>query len=47
MFLVDDSKTVRDIVKGVLHTVGITAVEEAGDGQDALSRMDGITFVKT
>jgi len=30
----------RNIVKGVLGTIGVTAIEEAGDGQDALSRVD-------
>ena len=38
--LVDDSKTMRTIVKGVLNTIGATAIEEAGDGQDALSKVD-------
>lgn len=40
VLLVDDSKTMRNIVKGVLTTLGVTAVEEAGDGQDALSRVE-------
>lgn len=40
VLVVDDSKTIRNIVKGVLGTIGVTAVEEAGDGQDALSRVD-------
>jgi two-component system, chemotaxis family, chemotaxis protein CheY len=40
VLLVDDSKTMRNIVKGVLATIGATAIEEAGDGQDALSRVD-------
>jgi two-component system, chemotaxis family, chemotaxis protein CheY len=40
VLLVDDSKTMRNIVKGVLGTLGATAIEEAGDGQDALSRVD-------
>jgi len=40
VFVVDDSKTMRNIVKGVLGTIGATAIEEAGDGQDALSRVD-------
>lgn len=40
VLVVDDSKTMRNIVKGVLGTIGVTAVEEAGDGQDALSRVD-------
>jgi len=40
VLVVDDSKTMRNIVKGVLGTIGATAIEEAGDGQDALSRVD-------
>lgn len=40
VLLVDDSKTMRNIVKGVLATIGVTAIEEAGDGQDALSRVE-------
>lgn len=40
VLLVDDSKTMRNIVKGVLATMGVTAIEEAGDGQDALSRVE-------
>ncbi len=40
VLVVDDSKTMRNIVKGVLGTIGATAVEEASDGQDALSRVD-------
>ena len=40
VLVVDDSKTMRRIVKGVLETVGAAAVEEAVDGQDALSKVD-------
>jgi len=40
VLVVDDSKTMRNIVKGILGTIGATAIEEAGDGQDALSRVD-------
>ena len=40
VLVVDDSKTMRRIVKGVLETVGATTVEEAVDGQDALSKVD-------
>lgn len=40
VLLVDDSKTMRNIVKGVLGTLGVTAIEEAADGQDALSRVE-------
>jgi two-component system chemotaxis response regulator CheY len=40
IFIIDDSKTMRNIEKGTLATLGHTTVEEAGDGQDALSRID-------
>lgn len=37
--LVDDSKTMRKIQKGVLTKLGYTDLVEACDGQDALSRV--------
>lgn len=40
IFIVDDSKTMRNIQKSTLATLGHTDIEEAGDGQDALSRVD-------
>jgi two-component system chemotaxis response regulator CheY len=40
IFIIDDSKTMRNIQKSTLATLGHTDVEEAGDGQDALSRVD-------
>ncbi len=40
VLVVDDSKTMRNIVKGVLTGMGAAAIEEAGDGQDAMSRVD-------
>jgi two-component system chemotaxis response regulator CheY len=40
IFIIDDSKTMRNIQKSALTTLGYTEVEEAGDGQDALSRVD-------
>lgn len=40
VLVVDDSKTMRNIVKSVLTTMGAAAIEEAGDGQDAMSRVD-------
>lgn len=39
ILLVDDSKTMRNIQKSVLSQMGYTTVEEAGDGQDALSKV--------
>lgn len=40
IFIIDDSKTMRNIEKSVLATLGHTEVAEAGDGQDALSKVD-------
>ena len=39
ILLIDDSKTMRNIQKSVLGTLGHTDLEEAGDGQDALSKV--------
>lgn len=39
ILLVDDSKTMRSIQKSVLTQLGYTEIEEACDGQDALSKV--------
>lgn len=39
IMLVDDSKTMRSIQKSVLGQLGYTQIEEACDGQDALSKV--------
>lgn len=39
ILLVDDSKTMRNIQKSVLTQLGYTTIEEACDGQDALSKV--------
>ncbi|MEO0482229.1 MAG: response regulator [Planctomycetota bacterium] len=39
ILLVDDSKTMRNIQKSVLAQLGFTEIEEACDGQDALSKV--------
>jgi two-component system chemotaxis response regulator CheY len=39
ILLVDDSKTMRNIQKSVLGQLGYTQIEEACDGQDALSKV--------
>jgi len=39
IMLVDDSKTMRSIQKSVLSTLGFKQIEEACDGQDALSKV--------
>ena len=38
ILLVDDSKTMRNIQKGILAQLGYTSIEEAQDGLDALSK---------
>ncbi len=40
ILLVDDSKTMRNIQKSVLAQLGYTTIEEACDGQDALSKVN-------
>ncbi len=39
VLLVDDSKTMRNIQKGILTQLGYTDIEEACDGLDALSKV--------
>lgn len=39
VMLVDDSKTIRRIQRSILEQLGCTEIEEAWDGQDALSRV--------
>ena len=39
VMLIDDSKTMRNIQRSVLKQIGIEQVEEACDGQDALSKV--------
>lgn len=39
IMLVDDSKTMRNIQKGILAQLGYTDVQEASDGLDALSKV--------
>ncbi len=39
ILLVDDSKTMRNIQKGILSQLGYTEIEEACDGLDALSKV--------
>ncbi|MDP1662138.1 MAG: response regulator [Phycisphaerales bacterium] len=38
VLLIDDSKTMRGIQRGVLAQLGPTEIEEAADGQDGLSK---------
>jgi two-component system chemotaxis response regulator CheY len=39
VLLVDDSKTMRNIQRGILSQLGYTEVQEAVDGQDALAKV--------
>ncbi|WP_428387522.1 response regulator [Mucisphaera sp.] len=39
VMLVDDSKTMRNIQKGILAQLGYSEIEEAADGLDALSKV--------
>jgi len=39
IMLVDDSKTMRNIQRNILGQLGYTDIEEACDGQDALSKV--------
>ena len=39
VLLIDDSRTMRNIQKSVLSQLGLTQIEEACDGQDALSKV--------
>ena len=39
VLLVDDSKTMRNIQKGILAQLGYTEIQEATDGLDALSKV--------
>lgn len=39
IMLIDDSKTMRNIQRSVLSTLGYNEIEEACDGQDALSKV--------
>lgn len=38
ILIIDDSKTMRNIIKTSIASFGPTAIEEAGDGQEALNK---------
>jgi two-component system chemotaxis response regulator CheY len=40
IFLIDDSRTMRNIQKGILGQLGYTDVQEACDGMEALLRLE-------
>ncbi len=40
VMVVDDSTTMRNIIKNILSGLGATAIDDACDGQDALSKVD-------
>jgi two-component system chemotaxis response regulator CheY len=43
ILLVDDSKTMRNIQKGILTQLGYTEIHEAVDGLDALSKVGAVS----
>jgi len=43
VLLVDDSKTMRNIQKSILSQLGVTELEEACDGLDALSKVNSFS----
>ncbi len=40
VMLVDDSKVMRGVERSVLTKIGVSEVEEAGDGAEALQKLD-------
>ncbi|MBS0198684.1 MAG: response regulator [Planctomycetes bacterium] len=40
VLLVDDSKVMRNVEKGILAKLGLTDVEEAGNGAEALTKVE-------
>ncbi|MDP2360514.1 MAG: response regulator [bacterium] len=47
ILVVDDSTTMRRIICNSLRAVGFDDIVEAGDGQQALQTMDGVTLLLT
>ncbi|MBN2145557.1 MAG: response regulator [Candidatus Aureabacteria bacterium] len=47
ILIVDDSSTMRRIIKNTLSKIGFTDTEEAEDGSQALKKMEGIQLVIT
>lgn len=47
ILVVDDSSTMRRIIKNTLNKLGYEAFEEAGDGVEALKKLEGIGLVIT
>ncbi len=45
--VVDDSSTMRRIIKNTLQRIGYTDLAEAENGKDALEKMDGIDIILT
>jgi two-component system chemotaxis response regulator CheY len=41
ILLIDDSETMRHIQRSILNKIGFHEIEEASDGDDALSKVDG------
>ncbi len=47
VLVVDDSSTMRRIIINTLKAAGYTDVDEAGDGQEALGKVDAADLVLT
>ncbi|MCD6460655.1 response regulator [bacterium] len=47
VIVVDDSSTMRRIIKNTLNRLGFTDIIEAEHGLDALSKLDGIELIIT
>lgn len=47
ILVVDDSTTMRRIISNSLKAVGFDDIVEAGDGQQALAAMEGVSIVLT
>ncbi len=47
ILVVDDSSTMRRIIKNTLQRIGYTDLIEAENGKDALGKLDGIDIILT
>jgi len=47
ILVVDDSSTMRRIIKNTLQRIGYTDLVEAENGKDALEKLDGIDIILT
>ncbi|MCA9787870.1 MAG: response regulator, partial [Candidatus Cloacimonetes bacterium] len=47
VLVVDDSSTMRRIIINTLKSAGYPDVDEAGDGAEALTKVDGVGLILT